>query len=102
MRMGNAEKRLVTPMVTVAHNKENAGLLLEIALPGATKESLDLDMGNNGFCLKAEAKDVRYDNCLTLGHEIIPEDAKARFDAGVLKVDVPSKETITGHKVAIA
>lgn len=99
--MAQEEKRVVTPMVNVNHNNDNTGLEIRVDLAGASKESIDLDVGEKGFCIKAEAEDFSYENCYMLAHEVMSEEARAKFDSGLLKISVPFKDTVHGHKVAI-
>ena len=99
--MAQEEKRVVTPMIDVNHNDENTGLEIRVDLAGASKESVDLDVGYKGFCIKAEAEDFRYENCYMLAHEVRRAEAKAKFDSGLLKITVPFKDAVHGHKVAI-
>ncbi len=95
------EKRLIVPMVSVTHNDDDTGLRIEVDLAGAQKESLDLEMGDVGFCVKGEAADFRYETCYMLAHEIKPKEAKAKFDSGLLRIEVPLKDIMRGHKVAV-
>jgi len=99
--MTEEEKRVVVPTVSMNHNDDDTGLEIRVDLAGASKESLDLDMGEKGFCLKAEAEDFRYENCFMLAHEVKPKEAKAKFSSGLLKISVPFKDTLHGHKVTI-
>lgn len=99
--MAEKIKRTVTPCIDVNHTEDDSGLEIRIDLVGASKDSIILDMGEKGFCIKAEAEDFRYDNCYILGHEIKHKSAKAKFDSGLLKITVPFKDTLHGHKVAI-
>ena len=68
--MAQEEKRVVAPMINVNHNDDNTGLQIRVDLAGASKESVDLDVGDKGFCIKAEAEDFRYENCFMLAHEV--------------------------------
>ena len=95
------EKRVVVPIINVNHNSDDTGLEIRVDMAGASKESVDLDIGEKGFCIKAEAEDFRYDNCYMLAHEVKSEEAKAKFDSGLLKITVPFKDTLHGHKVTI-
>ena len=95
------EKRVVTPIVNVNHDDDDKGLEIRVDLAGASKESVELDFGDKGFCVKAEADDFRYENCYFLGHEVKREDAKAKFDSGLLRISVPFKDTLHGHKVTV-
>jgi HSP20 family protein len=99
--MKTRKKQRVPPTVEVSHNQSNTGLEISVLLSGADKETVDLDMGNNGFCVKAEGKEVWYDCCIPLGHEILPLAAHAIFDSGALTIEVPFKETVRGHKIAV-
>jgi len=94
-------KRTVAPCIDVNHTADDTGLEIRIDLAGASKDSISLDMGEKGFCIKAEAEDFRYDNCYMLGHEIKGKSAKAKFESGLLKITVPFKDTLHGYKVAI-
>jgi len=99
--MAQEEKRVVVPIINVNHNSDDTGLEIRVDMAGASKESVDLDIGEKGFCIKAEAEDFRYDNCYMLAHEVKSEEAKAKFDSGLLKITVPFKDTLHGHKVTI-
>jgi len=88
-------------MINVNHNSGDTGLEIRVDIAGASKESVDLDVGENGFCIKAETEDFRYDSCYMLGHQVKQEEAKAKFDSGLLKIAVPFKDTLHGHKVTI-
>jgi HSP20 family molecular chaperone IbpA len=95
------EKRFVAPLINVKHNEEDSGLVINVDLAGASKESVDLDMNDGGFCVKAEAEGFRYKNCYMLAHDVKPDEAKAKFNSGLLIISVPFKETRRGYKVAI-
>ena len=99
--MTSKNKRTMIPITNVCHNEDDTGLEIQIDLAGAMKDSIDLDVGERGFCVKAEAEDFRYENCYMLAHEIRNKEANARFDSGLLKITVPLKDTIHGHKVTV-
>ena len=54
--MADAEKRTVVPMINVNPDDNNSGLVMKVDLAGASKKSVDLDMGDQGFCVKAERR----------------------------------------------
>jgi len=99
--MTHEEKPVVVPTVNINHNDDNTGLEIRVDLAGASKDSVDLDMGEKGFCLKAEAEEFRYENCFMLAHDVKSKEAKAKFTSGLLKVAVPFKDVVHGHKVNI-
>ena len=99
--MVESDKRMIVPQIEVYHNDDDTGLEIRVDLAGAAKESVDLDMGDTGFCVKAEAEDFRYENCYMLAHEVKPEKTQAKFTSGLLNISVPFAESWRGHKVAI-
>jgi HSP20 family molecular chaperone IbpA len=99
--MAETQKRVIVPMVNVNHNDDDTGLIINVDLAGASKESVDLDIGEKGFCVKAQGEDFRYDNCYMLAHEIKAEATEAKFTSGLLTIKAPFKEMRRGHKVTI-
>lgn len=99
--MAEKEKKMLVPLVNMSHNDDDSGMKIEVDLAGASKESVDLEMGNGGFCVKAEGDDFRYESCYMLAHEVTAEKAKAKFDSGLLRVYVPFKDMTHGHRVTI-
>ncbi len=99
--MTEVKKRVIVPMINVNHDDNDSGLEIRVDLAGASKESVDLDVGEKGFCVKAEAEDFRYENCYMLAHEVEPKEARSKFNSGLLKITVPFKDSWHGHKVAI-
>jgi hypothetical protein len=82
--MAKREKRMVAPLVDIRHDYKDTGFTI-----------------NGGFCVKGEGDDFRYESCFMLAHEVKPDKAKAKFDAGLLTIHVPFNETWRGHKVPI-
>ncbi len=99
--MKKNEKRVVAPMVDIKHDDKDSGFTIKVDLAGASKDSVELDMGTGGFCVKGEGKDFRYESCYMLAHEVKAEKAKAKFDSGLLTIHVPFRETWRGYKVPI-
>jgi HSP20 family molecular chaperone IbpA len=46
--MTQEEKRVIAPMINVNHNGDETGLKIRVDLAGASKESVDLDVGDKG------------------------------------------------------
>lgn len=99
--MAEEPKKLEIPLINVRHNNDDTGLVIRVDLAGATKESVDLDMGEKGFCIKADADDFRYESCYMLAHNIKPQDTEAIFTSGLLTIHAPFQEMRRGHKVTI-
>jgi HSP20 family molecular chaperone IbpA len=99
--MAAEEKRVIAPAVNVSHDDEDSGLRIAVNLAGAPKESVELEMGKEGFCVKAEAEEFRYETCFMLAHRVRGDKARAKFDSGLLTVHVPFEDTLRGHRVPI-
>lgn len=99
--MAKKEKRVVAPMIDIRHDDNDGGLTIKVDLAGASKESLELEMGKSGFCVKGEGDDFRYESCFMLAHEVRPEESKAKFDSGLLTIRAPFGDQWRGHKVRI-
>ena len=83
--------------------------LVEVDLPGFSKENINLSLKNGYLAISAkmekddkneEEKYVRrerfYGECsrsFYVGEDITEEDIKAEFKNGILKIDIPKKET---------
>ena len=99
--MARKPKRIVAPMIDIRHDDNDRGLTIRVDLAGASKESVELEMGNGGFCVKGEGQDFRYESCYRLAHEVTPEKSRAKFDSGLLTIEVPFSDQWRGHKVPI-
>lgn len=67
-------------------------LNLEFSIPGATKESIRLKMMDTSFNLSAPAKDVEYVSATAFCCPVDAKQAKASFENGCLKIEVPFKD----------
>ena len=56
------EKRVIVPIINVRHNEDDTGFFIDIDLAGAKKETVELEMGTVGFCVKGESEDFRYES----------------------------------------
>lgn len=95
------EKRVIIPTIKANHNEDDTGLRISVNLAGASKDTVELDMGKEGLCVKAEGEDFRYDLCFMLAHRVKAEEARAKFEEGLMTIDVPFEETMSGHKVTV-
>jgi HSP20 family molecular chaperone IbpA len=95
------EKRVIIPTINANHNEDDTGLRISVNLAGASKDTVELDMGKEGLCVKAEGEDFRYDLCFMLAHRVKAEEARAKFEEGLMTIDVPFEETMSGHKVTV-
>ena len=99
--MAAEEKRVIAPAVNVSHDDEDSGLRIAVNLAGAPRETVELEMGKEGFCVKAEAEEFRYETCYMLAHRVKGDAARAKFDSGLLTIHVPFEDSLRGHRITI-
>ena len=94
-------KPSVCPEVFITHNGKDTGLNVEIDLPGVGKKGIELSVGNEGFCVCAERDDEMFQGCYQFAHSVDKNKARARFDNGMLRLDVPFRGMSRSRKIPI-
>src|SRR2546427_13293642 len=97
------ENRIRVAPNTVAYaDEENNKLVVEFAIPGAPTEPIDLKLLPDSVHLTAPAKDIEYVAALALAWPVKPGKAKAIYEHGLLRIEVPFKDPMEDAvKVAI-
>jgi len=83
------EKVMVIPTVCAYHDEKDENLVIEVELPGVNKKDVKLEMTDEGFCATGDRTDFMYQVCYRFLHEITLDEAKAKFDNGLLTIAVP-------------
>ncbi len=99
--MKDITKPTVCAEVEVIHNKENTGLFISAELPGVEKSDLKLNVSSESFCVAGERNDLKYDCCYQLPHEVDEKNSVAKFENGLLTVDIPFKTPVRGLEIEI-
>ncbi|MCX8204885.1 MAG: Hsp20/alpha crystallin family protein [Candidatus Nezhaarchaeota archaeon] len=100
--MAKREEKVRIPILPDAcfyHDEEK--YYVEIELPGVAKENISLEVAETSLCLSAPRNDVEYFGCWIFTHEVKPEQTKASFKDGLLKVTVPLAKPMKGVKVKV-
>lgn len=86
------EKYLVSPEVCSWADDEKNIYKIEIQLPGVEKDSIKLKMHEDSFFIKGETEDTIYIGSYSMCCPTKPEEAKANYKNGLLKIEVPFNE----------
>lgn len=93
------EKARYVPVVYISHDEENMKIIIELA--GVDKEDIKLEMTSSSLCVNASRKDFDYSGCYSLAHEIDPKKALAKFENGLLTINIPLTKKFTGEIIKI-
>ena len=114
--MGNGRAGLV-PRVDISETDTAVNITAE--LPGVDEKDIDISVNNSGLTIKAEKKAEKedksksyhvversygmFERTIPLPYEANAEKAEAKFEKGVLTVNVPKPEEVKSksHKVKI-
>lgn len=86
------EKIKISPDVCSYVDDEHKRLNIEIALPGVAKKDIKLKMHEDSCNLIAARKDFDYVTAFTFCCPVKPEEAKAKYENGLLKIQIPFKD----------
>ncbi|MFX1572117.1 MAG: Hsp20/alpha crystallin family protein [Promethearchaeota archaeon] len=86
------DKLLTSPEMCAWADDEHSTYKIEIQLPGVEKDTIKLKMHDDSFFIKGETEDTIYIGTYAVCCPIKPEEAKASYKNGLLKVEVPFQE----------
>ena len=87
------EKLYLSPDVCMWPSDDYTRYHIEVTLPGVERESITLKFHEDSFFIKGETEDTFYIGSYAVGCEVDPEKAEAVYKNGLLKIEVPFKET---------
>ena len=82
----------VAPNTVAYADGENRKLVVKFAIPGAPTDTIDLKLLPDSVHLIAPAKDIEYVSALALAWPVKPDKAKASYEHGLLRIEVPFKD----------
>jgi HSP20 family protein len=92
-------KPTLSPIMYMDHDDKN--YYIQVELPGVKKEDVELEVSDQSFCVRGERADIELLGCYILTHAVNAEKAKAKFDNGLLNMEIPIKKILKGKKIAI-
>ena len=90
---------VITPEVCIDHDDKM--YCINVELPGVDKNHIELSVGEQSFCVEAARDDVEYVGCFSLAHAVDESKAKAKYENGLLSVEIPLKGPLKGKIVKI-
>jgi HSP20 family protein len=92
-------KPTLEPVMYMDHDDKN--YYIQVELPGVKKEDAELEVSDQSFCVRGERRDIEFLGCYVLTHAANVEKVKAKFDNGLLNIEIPIKKILRGKKIAI-
>jgi HSP20 family protein len=92
-------KPTLSPTTYMDHDAKS--YYIQVELPGVKKEDVELSVSDQSFCVRGSREDVELLACYVLAHPADPEKAKAKFENGLLNIQIPIKKILKGKKVAV-
>jgi HSP20 family protein len=93
------EKPTMTPTAYMDHDKQF--YYVQVELPGVEKEDIELNVSDQSFCVRAERDDIEYLGCYILAHLADTDATRAKFDNGMLTMEIPLKKIQKEKRVPI-
>jgi HSP20 family molecular chaperone IbpA len=87
----------VINIVSQEYDEETNSLLVEVPMPHARKDTIDLQVHYDGFTLRAlrdDEEEGEYIAAFSLCCPVNQENVNARFEDGVLNVSFPIHESV--------
>ncbi len=92
-------KPSMAPTMYLDHDEKN--YYIQVELPGVKKEDVSLEVSDSSFCVTGSRSDVDFLGCYVLMHSVNGDGAKAKFEDGLLSVEIPIRKILKGKKVPI-
>ena len=96
-----ARKAKATMAPTIYMDHDEKFYYIQVEMPGVKKEDVTLEVSDQSFCVRGARNDVELLGCYILAHAVDGEKAKAKFENGLLSIEVPIKKILKGKKVTI-
>lgn len=94
-----SEKPTMAPNAFMDHDEKF--YYIQVELPGVKKEDIELSVSDQSFCVRAPRSDIEFLGCYVLAHLADTDSTKAKFDNGLLSMEIPLKKTQKEKKVQI-
>jgi HSP20 family molecular chaperone IbpA len=86
------EKIKISPDMCAYVDDDHRSLTLEVSIPGVKKKDINLKMHEDSFNLSAPRENIEFVAALSFCCPVKPDMAKATYESGLLKIEVPFKD----------
>ena len=93
------EKPTMTPTAYMDHDKKF--YYAQVELPDTKKEDIALSVSDQSFCVRAPREDIEFLGCYVLAHLSDTDATKAKFENGLLSMEIPLKKMQKEKKVTV-
>jgi HSP20 family protein len=93
------EKPTMTPNAYMDHDQKF--YYIEVELPGVEKENIELSVSDQSFCVRAPREDIEFLGCYVLAHLSDTDGTKAKYENGMLSIEIPLKKQQKEKKVKV-
>lgn len=88
---------IIMPCMYMNHDTEN--YYAQVELPGVKKDDIDLEVMDNGLCIRGKKGEKEISGCWMLGHPVNVDNVKASYNEGLLDIVMPMKNPLKGGKM---
>jgi HSP20 family protein len=96
-----AKKAKPTLAPTMYMDHDTKSYFIQVELPGVKKEDVELSVSDQSFCVRGLREDVELLGCYVLAHPTDSEKAKAKFENGLLNIQIPIKKILKGKRITV-
>jgi len=93
------DKPTMTPKAYMDHDEKL--YYIEVELPGVKKSDIELSVSDQSFCIRAPREEIEFLGCYVLAHLADTNAAKAKFENGLLAIEIPLKKAKKEKKVTV-
>jgi len=86
----------MAPTMYIDHDEKY--YYIQFELPGVKKEDVTLEVSDSSMCVAGARLDMDFLGCYVLMHAVNADGAKAKFEDGLLSVEIPIKKILKGKK----
>jgi HSP20 family protein len=96
-----AKKKKPTMAPTTFMDHDDKNYYIQVEMPGVKKEDLELEVSDQSFCVRGAREDIELLGCFVLAHPADADKVKAKFENGLLNIEIPIKKLLKGTNVKI-